>query len=326
MRMAHVMAGAAAGGAELFFERLTLGLHAAGETVLPVIRTDAGRAGRLRQGGLDPVQLGFGGVFDVVTRPRLGRRLRAFAPQVVMAWMSRLGGYYDLRRFRRCDHLVGNTRGIVDWVAGQGWPVSRVHHLPNFVPDLSGAVASVLPVPRGAPVVLALGRLHGNKAFDVLVRALPGLPGVHAVIAGEGPEREALLRLAAGEGVADRMHLVGWRRDQGALLAAADVLVCPSRHEPLGNVVLEAFSAGVPVVAAAADGPREVVRDGETGLLVPVEDPAALATALGAVLGDGALAARLGAAGRAEYVAAHAEAAVLARWQTVLRGLCQSGA
>ena len=329
------MAGAATGGAELFFERLAVAMAGEGP-VLPIIRRNAGRAARLEAGGLTPVQLRFGGALDVWSRVRLARRLRAFGPAVVMAWMGRaasmtprgdwvlvgrLGGTYDLGRFRRCDHLVANTRGLVRWIERQGWPAGRVHHLPNFVPDLGGAAPAVLPVPAGVPVVLAMGRLHANKAFDVLIRALPRLPGVHCVIAGEGPERGALLALAAAEGVAGRLHLLGWREDQAALLAATAVLVCPSRVEPLGNVVLEAFSAGVPVVAAAAAGPAEVIRDGVTGLLVPLEDEGALAEAIGRVIGDTAYGARLAGAGRREFDTAHAAPVVLARWRGVLGGL-----
>lgn len=336
MRIAHVMAGARAGGAEVFFERLVAAQHEAGETVQPIIRRDAGRAGRLRQGGMRPWELGFRGALDIVTRLRLRGMLRGFGPELVMAWMSRaaaaaprgpyvlvgrLGGYYDLRRFRHCDHLVANTRGLRDWIVGQGWPAGRAHRLPNFSPDLGGAAPALLPTPPGAPVVLALGRLHRNKAFDVLVRALPLMPGVHVVIAGEGPERGALLQAAREKGVASRLHLLGWRGDQAGLLAAADVLACPSRQEPLGNVLLEAFSAGVPVVAAAAEGPREVVREGVTGLLVPVENAGALAGAIRRVLEDGTMAERLAAAARAEFEAVHAEAPVLAEWRTTLRGL-----
>lgn len=340
MRMAHIMAGAPSGGAELFFERLVAALRDSGEEVCPVIRRDAGRLSRLRAAGFEPVQLGFGGPLDVITRPRLRRALRAFGPDLVMAWMSRaaaftprgpyvltgrLGGYYDLRRFQHCDHLVANTRGLVDWIVRQGWPAARAHHLPNFSPDLAGAAPAVLPVPPGVPVVLALGRLHRNKAFDVLVRALPRLPGVHAVIAGEGPERDALEVLARAEGVADRLHLLGWRHDQAALLAASTVLACPSRREPLGNVVLEAFSAGIPVVASESEGPREVIRAGVTGLLVALEDPQALADGLGRVIEDRDLAARLAVAGRTEYEAIHAEAPVIDQWRATLRHLAPGG-
>lgn len=336
LRVAQVMAGAPEGGAELFFERLSVALHRGGDSVLPVVRRDAGRAGRLRAAGLAPVELGFGGALDLSTGPRLRGALRRFAPRVAVAWMGRaarfapagdwvlagrLGGYYDLSRFRRCDHLVANTRGLARWIALQGWPGARVRHLPNFAPDLAGAAAARLPVAAGVPVVLALGRLHRNKGFDVLVRAMRGLPGVHVVIAGEGPERGALERLARGEGVAERVHLPGWTQDAAGLLAACDVLTCPSRQEPLGNVVLEGFSAGRAVVAAAAAGPSELIEDGRTGMLVAVEDEVALAGAIGAVLGDRARASRLAAAGRAEFERAHAEAPVLAQWRAFLAGV-----
>ncbi|MBV9736024.1 MAG: glycosyltransferase [Acidisphaera sp.] len=346
MRLAQVMAGAPVGGAELFYERLCLALHGAGDSVLPAIRRDPERAARLARGGLHPVPFAFGGALDLLTRPRLGAVLRRFAPSVVVAWMSRaarhtprgawvlvgrLGGYYDLRAFRRCDHLVGNTRRLVAWIAGQGFPAERVHHLPNFSPDLSGAAPASrvsLGIPDGAKLVLALGRLHANKAFDVLLRALPRLPGVHALIAGEGPERAALAALARAQGVADRVHMPGWREDTGALLAACDVLACPSRHEPLGNVVLEAWSARRPVVAAASQGPAELITPGRDGLLVPPDDAAALAAALRDALHDAAAAAALAEAGRARFLAEHAEAPVLARWRAFLAGVqgARSGA
>ncbi|MBV9783211.1 MAG: glycosyltransferase [Acidisphaera sp.] len=336
VRIAQVMAGAPVGGAELFYERLCIGLHDAGETVLPVIRRHPGRAARLREAGLQPVQLGFGSLFGLLTRGRLVGVLRRFRPDRVIGWMNRgvksvpegnwvligrLGGYYDLSHYRRCDHLVANTRGLVAWIIGQGWPAARVHHLPNFVPDLAGAKPAdraALGVPEGAKLVLALGRLHANKAFDVLIRAVARLPGVHAVIAGEGPQRIALKSLARMEGVADRVHLPGWRTDTGELLAACDVLACPSRHEPLGNVVIEAWSAGRPVVAAAAQGPAELITTGIDGVLVAPEDPKALAEALAQVLGDSYQAASLCAAGRGSYLADYAEAPVVARWRSFL--------
>lgn len=330
MRVAQVMAGAPHGGAEAFYERLCIALHAAGEDVLPVIRRDAGRAARLRAGGLAPVELGFGGALDLLTGPRLRAVLAGFAPSVTVAWMNRaarfapkgawtlvgrLGGYYDLKYYRRCDHLVGNTRDIVRWIAAQGWPADRAHYLPNFAADLAGAAPADLP---GGTRLLAMGRLHRNKGFDVALRALPLLPGAHLSIAGEGPERAALETLARDLGVADRVAFLGWRSDIGALLAACDVFVCSSRHEPLGNIVLEAWSAARPVVAAAAQGPSELIADGVTGLLVPVEDAEALARAVGALLADPQRAARIAQAGRAAYEHDFTEAAVVARWRDFL--------
>ncbi len=330
------MAGAHAGGAELFFERLTIALHRAGDAVLPVIRRDRDRAHRLAEAGIPAAQLAFGGPADWLTGPRLRGLLRRFAPRVVVAWMNRaarfapkgdwvlagrLGGYYNLSYYKRCDHLIGNTKAIVAWIRSQGWPPQCVHHLPNFADDLAGAPAAdlqALGVPRGAPCLLAMGRLHRNKAFDVLVRALPMLPGVHVVLAGEGEERHRLEALARREGVLDRLHLAGWRSDRGPLMAASDLLVCPSRHEPLGNVVIEAWSAGRPVVAADADGPRELIRPGADGLLVAREDPRALADAIGALLANPTQAKVLAESGRARFEQDFAEGPVLASWRAFL--------
>ena len=327
------MAGAHHGGAEAFFERLTLALHLAGEKVLPVIRRDAERAARLRAGGLDPVELGFGGALDLLTGPRLRRVLGGFAPAVTVAWMNRaarftpkgpwtlvgrMGGFYALKYYRRCDHIVGNTRGIVRWLTEQGWPAARAHHLPNFVDDLAGAAPAELPAPPGARRLLAMGRLHRNKGFDIALRALAQLPSAHLSIAGEGPERAALAALARDLGVADRVAFLGWRRDTGALLAAAEVFVCSSRHEPLGNIVLEAWSAARPVVAVASQGPLELITEDIDGVMVPAEDPGALAVAVARLLDDPARAAALGAAGRAAFLRDFTEGAVVARWRDFL--------
>jgi glycosyltransferase involved in cell wall biosynthesis len=330
MRSAHLMAGAAQGGAELFFERLVPALAQPGDEVLPIIRRDAGRTARLRQAGLNPVQLPFGGRLDFVTRWRVGRRLRGFAPRVAVAWMGRaarhtpagpwvlvgrLGGRYDLRQFAHCDHLVGNTPGMARWLCENGWPTQRVHVLPNFSPDFAGAAPAALPVPDGAPVVLAMGRLHRAKGFDVLLAALARLPSVHGVIAGDGPEAGVLRALSRRAGLADRVHFLGWRHDTAALLSACTVFVCPSRTEPLGNVVVEAFSAGRPVVAAAAEGPTWLLEGGARGILVAAESGMALAAGIDAMLANADMARRMAASGRAYYEANFAQAPVVAAWR-----------
>ena len=264
--------------------------------------------------------------------------LEAFRPQVVVAWMNRaarfcraasdgrswtlvgrLGGQYDLGYYRGCDLLVANTRGLCDWIVAQGWPRERLRHLPNFAADLAGAAPAALPLPEGARALLAMGRLHANKGFPTLLRALARLPAdVHLALAGEGPERAALEALARELGLASRVAFLGWRGDVGALLAASELLVVPSRIEPLGNVVLEGFAASRPVIAASADGPRELIEDGRSGMLVPIGDDAALAQAIAGLLADPARARAIAAAGRAEFEAHHAEAPVLAAWARFL--------
>jgi glycosyltransferase involved in cell wall biosynthesis len=333
VKVAHLLAGAQDGGAELFFERLIPALIRAGDEVLPIVRGRT-RQARLRAAGADPRRALFGGVIDPFTRPILSRALNRFASRVTVAWMGRaaqhapagpwvlvgrLGGPYKLSRFRRCDHLVANTPALADWIVAQGWPADRVRYLPNFVPDLAAAKPAALPVPAGARVVLAMGRLHADKGFDVLLAAIARLPEVHAVIAGDGPERGALQSLAARAGILPRVHFLGWQPDTASLLAAADVLVCSSRREPLGNQILEAFSARIPVVAAMAEGPSWLLDQGRRGILVPVDSAVALAAGIEGMLNNPAMARGLADAGRACFETYFAEEPVVAAW----RGYCE---
>ncbi|MBL8834227.1 MAG: glycosyltransferase, partial [Rhodospirillales bacterium] len=111
-----------------------------------------------------------------------------------------------------------------------------------------------------------------------------------------------------------RVRFLGWRQDVPALIAASDAVVCPSRHEPLGNVVIEAWAHGRPVVAAASAGPAALIRHGENGLLAAIDDAGALAGALGQAIGDAALRHRLALAGEAAYQAEFTEEAVVRRY------------
>ena len=331
VRVLQTMAGAHQGGAEAFFTRLVVALAGAGLDQHAVIRRHEGRAGVLRDAGVLVSEVRFGGPLDLRSGPSLKREIDRFRPDVVLSWMNRatrscprggfvhcarLGGYYKLKNYRHCRHLIANTRGIVRYLIDQGWPAQRAHYLPNFV--AAGAAAAVsrgsLDTPADAPLLLALGRLHQNKAFDVLIDALAAIPGAWLWLAGAGPLEGELKTQAGRRGVGDRVRFLGWRDDVAALFAAADVFVCPSRHEPLGNVVLEAWAHGVPVVATADGGPAELIRDQSDGLLVPVDNAALLAQAIDRVIGDQRLADDLAAAGRASHAADYGEDAVVRRY------------
>jgi glycosyltransferase involved in cell wall biosynthesis len=331
------MGGARHGGAEAFFLRLALALQRAGQKQLILLRHES-HAEPLRRAGVAVRVLPFGGSLDLATARGFRRAVADYRPAIVLTWMSRasrlcprgefvhvarLGGYYDLKYYRGCDHLVGNTRDIVANIVAQGWPADRAHYLPNFVDAIPAA-----PVPRaahatpaGAPLALALGRLHESKAFDVLLTAVALVPELHLWLAGSGDLAAALERRAQALGIADRVRFLGWREDVAALLAAADMVVVPSRHEPLGNVVIEAWAAGRPVIAAASVGPGALITDGENGLLVPVDDPSALAAALARAAADGELRRRLAAAGHAAYAAEFTERAVVARYRDFFAGV-----
>ncbi len=131
----------------------------------------------------------------------------------------------------------------------------------------------------------------------------------------------ALRRLADELGVSRRVRFLGWREDRSALLKAADVCLVPSRYEPFGNVVVNAWAHEVPLVAAASQGPAFLVRDGEDGLKVPVDDPEALAAAVTALLSDQALAGRLRAAGAKRVADSFSEHAVVGQYRQLLSSI-----
>lgn len=339
-RVLQAMAGARHGGAEAFFVRLVVALERAGLAQVAAIRPAPERRALLEAAGIPVTELRFGGRLDLVSRWRLARLIDRERPDVVLAWMSRasaalpnsprhghplvkvgrLGGYYDLKYYAGCDHLVGNTVDIVDWIRAQGWPEGRVHYLPNFVdatpaPPVSRAS---LGTPNDVPLFLALGRLHANKAFDVALEALAAVPGVWLWLAGSGPLEQDLRQQARRLGIEGRVRFLGWRDDAAALMAAADGVLCPSRIEPLGNVVIEAWAHGRPIIAARAKGPESLIADGENGLLVPLDDAAALARAMAQVAGSPERALALAEGGRAAHRAQFAEAAVVAGWKAFL--------
>ena len=317
-RILQMMAGSPMGGAENFYMRLVPALARAGQDQHAVIRTHQDRYKQLIEANIPTDQLRFGGALDFLTGLRLKNIIRDYKPDVILSWMSRaarftpkgphvnvarLGGYYDLKYFRTCDHLIGNTQDICDYLIREGWPEDRTWYLPNFVdnhqqPALNRADYDT---PEDAPLMLGLGRLHENKAFDLGLEVLSRMPSAYYWIAGEGPKRDELTAQADCLGVADRVRFLGWRKDVPALFASADLFLCSSRHEPLGNMVIEAWAHGVPVIAAASQGPSQLITDGRDGMLSPIDDADAMAAKASELFDNAAKRADLASAGVESY-------------------------
>ncbi|MGH7042184.1 MAG: glycosyltransferase, partial [Acetobacteraceae bacterium] len=340
----HVMASRALGGAETYAADMMAELHRAGIDQCVVMPADAPRAAGLAAAGLRLAPEPLTHRLRFRQRAALGRLIRAEQPDLVHCWMRRaasllpadrpapavgwFGGYYDPARFTRCDWLIGVTPDIVAHMVARGVPAERAVHVPTFpsiVPAPPAARAG-LATPADARVVLALSRLHPKKGLDTLLHALAALGAeYHLWLAGEGELRGALEALAARLGLGARVHFLGWRTDRAALLGAADVCVLPSRYDPFGTVILEAWATRVPLVAAASAGPAATVADGETGLLVPIDDAPALAAALRRAAEDTALRTRLVAAGHAAYVRDYTPERVTARMLAAYRGILGAG-
>ena len=244
------------------------------------------------------------------------KAFRAWRPDLVHAHNPGVAAAVGLAT-RRLPSLVS-----VHGVPEEDWPaavrVLRLSGLPAVAcgPGVAAALAehgleplatipnAVGPAPEPAdplvegPLVLSVGRLVESKNHELAIEALAEVPQAVLAIAGDGPLRADLVAAAERAGVADRVLLLGERRDARALMGAADAVVLTSRAEGLPLVALEALASGTPLVATSVRGLRELVTDGENALVVPPDDAQALAGALRRVLEDRVLAARLGEAGR----------------------------
>lgn len=335
MSVLHLLGTAGEGGAETYFVDLVKALKRTGAPQAAAIRANAAREERLKAAGVPVKVLRFGGPIDIFTRPAAARFAAAQDVKVALAWMNRaarhtprgpwarigrLGGYYSLKYYKGFDHLVANTEDIAEWIVGQGWPAGQVTCIPNFAaapPQGPAVPRASLATPDGVPLLLAMGRLHENKAHDISLQALTQLPEAHLWIAGAGPLEGKLKGLAEALGVADRVRFLGWRTDASALYRTADVCLFPSRFEPLGNVVIQAWAHRLPVVAAESQGPKALIQDGRDGLLVPIDDADALAAGVRRLLADRPLREALAEAGARRVEAEFSEAAVVGQWKAL---------
>jgi glycosyltransferase involved in cell wall biosynthesis len=165
------------------------------------------------------------------------------------------------------------------------------------------------------PKILGLGRLHWQKGFDVLLRALAIIRKERnwsLVLAGDGPERDSLRALAAELSIRGSVAFVGPVEDPYPLYAWSDLVVVPSRYEGFPNVLLEALACGKPVVATdCRTGPREVTAMGQHGVLVPVDDATSLARAIVSLGEEQRLSRKLGAAAQEHIRRYYDHAAVI---------------
>ena len=228
-------------------------------------------------------------------------------------WRAALAGMAH----RWVDHQTGAVIAISEAVKEallrrDGTPPGRVHVALNGIRDPAArplrapeSVRAGLGLPPLAPLVVCVCRLEPEKNVETLVRAMPavlaGFPEAVCVVGGAGSEQARIAGEIGRLGLERPVRLVGFQKDPHSLMRAGTVFVLPSRAEPFGLALVEAMALGLPCVATRAGGPREIIEEGVSGLLVPPDDPAALADALGRLLADPALRARLGAGARARY-------------------------
>lgn len=298
LKVAHVLAGAPIGGAENFYARLVAALAQRSEiTQHAFTRPNARRESILNDAGVSVSTFRFGGPLDFIDRWQYRRALRKWQPDIVVTYMgratkvtprgnyvlvSRLGHYYDLKTYRHCDHWIGIAKGICNYMVDNGMPADQVKYIPNFIDESPAEplARDSFDTPSDQPIIFALGRLHKNKAFDTLLNAFAQVKQGTLWLAGDGPEKNNLLDQAEALGLTDRIRFLGWRNDVNALMRTADLFVCPSRHEGLGSIIGEAWFNQCPMVATDSQGPGELIEDGVTGLITPIDEVEPLAAAI----------------------------------------------
>jgi glycosyltransferase involved in cell wall biosynthesis len=234
------------------------------------------------------------------------------APPLIVSVRGRYEWYSPLQwrvkawAARRACCIVANSAAGAAYAADKmRLPPERIRVVRNGVDPARGPGRGVLRAELGlsddALVGLFLGRLVGIKNVESLLRAVARVSrsreGFVLLVAGGGPLRATLERLARELDIASHTRFLGERKDAGALLEACDFLVLPSRQEGLSNVLLESMALDRAVVASDVPGNREVVTDGVNGLVYPSGDNAALAHAIVRLIDDEPLRKRLGAAG-----------------------------
>ncbi len=295
LRIANVMLGRRLGGLEQAMLDYNDALSRTGHEVHAVIHPDAAIRPALERRGAVWHGLAHLGDWDPVAAARLRLLLQQLDASISIAHGNRA-----MRLLHRAgaDPLVAvlpnykmtcrgaaavfyPTMDLRRYAQSQGVADERLYHIPSMV--------EVPPSPpprawRRPPVIGAMGRFVAKKGFDVFIEALADLRAsgadFRARLAGDGPERGALHRLAAARALQDVLELPGWVHDKPAFFASIDIFCLPSHHEPFGIVLLEAMAHALPIVATDSEGPAEILCDGTHGIVVPRGDPQRLADAL----------------------------------------------
>ncbi len=212
---------------------------------------------------------------------------------IVIGSHRNLGHFFSSRQFRAqdalfrlCCRVVCNSQAAAAQLVSRGLPSRKVVVIPNGLPDQAFADARpAIPVSPGVIRIGMVARMnHPIKNYPVFLAAAAQLaakfPNLEFLLVGDGPLRPGLETMAKELGLGEKAKFLGERHDIPAVLAGMDITVVTSLSESLSNAILESMAAGVPVVATRVGGNPELIRDGETGLLVPPADVASLVTAL----------------------------------------------
>ena len=334
------------GGIEQAFIDYTEALEQVGHFVAMITHPSAAINAKARMLNASHISLRNLGGWDPVAAYRLGVMLRTLRADAVIAHGNRaitlaskglhssgiplvaVGHNYHFQHLAEADAVFAITRHMQTEITEQtGIAPNRIYHMPNMIRIGTKPFRSEW---SAVPVIAAMGRFVEKKGFDVLLRALCNLHqrgfAFRAVIAGSGQEEQTLKSMAAKLEIAHLVEFPGWVDNPARFMENSDIFVLPSHHEPFGIVLLEAMRAAMPIVTTDAEGPVEIIRHQETGLICPKAQPVAMAEALSTLLANQDYARTLGenAHATAEHYFAIDKAAM--RMQEALRDIIKGGA
>lgn len=334
MRILHIMAGNGNGGAEVYSTDVMLSLHEAGIDQCVVMRETAPRFAELKNAGIRMAPEVLHNPLRIWQRYKMRQVIAREKPDIIHCWMRRaaslvpasaaktgpliawFGNYEVIKHYAHASHYVAVTKDIIADTIKKGVPANRAKYIPTFpsVIDAPAIDRALLNTPADAKVLLTLSRLHPKKGLDTLMHAVKDFADCYLWLAGDGPMRKELEALSIKLGIQNRVRFLGWRTDRGALLKAADICVLPSNYEPFGTVILEAWQTKIPFVACQSAGPAAHIINEVNGMMVPINDPAALGKAIRRTLDDKALQEKMVAQGYKEYIEGFTKEAVTKQW------------
>ena len=362
LRVLQVIETGGPGGAETVFADLSAGLRERGHTVQCLVAPGSWLPDTLRERGLSVEPLVSGGAFDVALLRSLIALIRRERIELVHAHLFEGALYAAMAAQLARIPSVATLHGQVD-VARGGWrsaikrrifgasigavvtvsdalrrdlapvlplPAHRLLVVPNGVAMRPWSSVSPRTAAQRTARLIAVGNIRAPKNYPLLLEAVAllrqSVPTVHLDVLGEpdpGGLFAALQAQVEALGLHGAVTFHGFVADPTPLLMQADAFVLASSQEGFSLATIEAMQAGVPVVATRSGGPEEILRHGETGLLVPVNDAVALADAIGQVLRDTALAERLTAAARDDAVRRFSLDSMVSAYEQLYRRLLQ---
>lgn len=298
MRIANMMLGKKLGGIERSSIDYVIGQRSIGNDAYMVSDPDAAINPELKATALPYFCFSNMGPWDPFAPSKLKSLLRKNPVDAVIAHGSRAitfatKGRTDAKviavshNYRFCpalsdaDAIFAVTRDMVTKLIDYGISEDRIIEMPNMIMLDHGFIRRTW---ESRPVIGALGRFERKKGFDTFIDALNILKNrnvpFQAVLAGSGDEEVNLKHQVARNDLENHVSFPGWVKDPRGFLKTVDLFCLPSRHEPFGIVLLEAMAAKLPIVATDSEGPKEIIRHQENGIIVPRSNPEKMADAL----------------------------------------------